>query len=358
MQKTSLYEEHVKLGAKLVDFAGWEMPIQYKNLKEEVLAVRENCGAFDVSHMGEFLVSGDDTVSFINYLLPCKITQIQNNKAVYSPLCREDGTIIDDLIIYKISDKEIFICVNASNIDKDFSWILKQSEKFNVKVENLSDNYSLIALQGPKSFEVLKSIADTSALEDIDYYSLQILDNTSPVRTMIARTGYTGEDGFEIFGSHEFIKSLWTKLMDLGVAPCGLGSRDVLRLEVAYPLYGNELNDTVTPLESTLKWTIDKEKEDFIGKTKMEETEPKSTLIKMTLEKGIPRTGYKVFNADDTEIGYITSGSMSVMLNKGIAIARVDKKLYNKENDLFVEIRNKKYSAIRQTKAFYSGGHK
>ncbi len=358
MQRTSLYDQHIKLGAKLVDFAGWEMPIQYNNLKEEVLAVRENCGAFDVSHMGEFLVSGEEALAFIDYLLPCKVTQIENNKAVYSPLCRENGTIIDDLIIYKLSDKEIFICVNASNIEKDFTWILEQSKKFNAKVENLSEDYSLIALQGPKSFKILKSISETESLEDISYYSVQVLDSSSKVRTMIARTGYTGEDGFEIFGSHNFIKNLWNKLMDLGVAPCGLGSRDVLRLEVAYPLYGNELNDEVTPLESTLKWTIDKDKTDFIGKEKMESSELKSTLIKLTLDKGIPRTGYKVFNSDDVEIGHITSGSMSVMLKKGIAIARVDKKLYNKETELFVEIRNKKYSATRQTKAFYSGGHK
>lgn len=357
--KTNLYDEHVALGAKMVDFAGWDMPIQYKNLKEEVLAVRKACGVFDVSHMGEFLITGKDTVSFLDSLLPCKIVDTPNNKAIYSPLCREDGTIIDDLIVYKISGNEFFICVNASNIDKDLSWIKAKANDFDVNVENLSEEYSLIALQGPDSFKILKSIDETSELLDIDYYSIQTLDSDSTIKPMIARTGYTGEDGFEIFGSHTFIKLLWNKIIELQVMPCGLGARDVLRLEVAYPLYGNELNDDVTPLECGLKWTIDKEKVDFIGKEKMENAPVASNLIKLFLDKGIPRAGYPVYDKNEVQIGHVTSGSMSVMLGKGIAIARIDKKLYDREHeDFFIEIRNKKYSATKQTKAFYSGGHK
>lgn len=356
--RTELYEEHIKLDAKMVDFAGWEMPIQYKNLKAEVLAVREKCGVFDVSHMGEFLVTGKETIAFIDKLLPCKIIDVPNSKAIYSPLCNDEGTIIDDLIVYKISGNEIFICVNASNIAKDFSWIKAKSHDFDVTVQDLSNEYSLLALQGPDSYKVLKSLEQFRDLQDISYYSIQKFESQTSIKPMIARTGYTGEDGFEIFGDRQFIKNLWIQLIDLGVTPCGLGARDVLRLEVAYPLYGNELNEEVTPLECGLKWTIDKDKEDFIGKSSMESKPIKTSLVKLVLDKGIPRTGYKVFDANDSEIGVVTSGSMSVMLSKGIAIARINKSLYNNHEDLYIEIRDKKYTARKQTQAFYSGGHK
>jgi aminomethyltransferase len=358
MSKTSLYDEHVALNAKIVDFAGWDMPIQYKNLKEEVKAIRENIGVFDVSHMGEFFVEGPQALEFVDYLVTNDILGAENLKAVYSPLCREDGTIIDDLIVYKISNTKLMICVNAGNIDKDFSWMKEQAKGFDLKLSNRSDKYSLLAVQGPETFKVLKSLNLETELQDIDYYSLQIDQPQLDTPIIFARTGYTGEDGFEIFAPHEYIKSIWKQLMDKGVAPCGLGSRDVLRLEVCYPLYGHELNDDVTPLDSTLKWTVKLNKKSFIGKEFLENYVPTSRLIKFTLEKGIPREGYPILDEQDKKIGSVTSGTMSVVLGVGIAIARVEKESFNKDSTYFVEIRNKKLPIKYVTKPFITGGHK
>ncbi len=355
IQKTALHDLHIESGAKLVDFAGWEMPIQYKNLKEEVLAVRNEVGMFDVSHMGEFIIDGKDTYKFLDYLLPNAIEKAQMNKAIYSPLLRENGTIIDDLIVYKISDTKALICVNAANIFKDFSWITSQIEKFDCQLSDISNEISLIALQGPKTEEIMKKLDLGYAYKSISYYSVTV--DPSQTKHMIARTGYTGEDGFEIFGTHDYIKNIWTQLLNLGVKPCGLGARDVLRLEVCYPLYGNELNDNVTPLETGLKWTVKMDK-DFIGKKALEINNVKTQIIKIILEKGIPRTGYALENHNGERIGEITSGSMSVGLGKGIALARVDKTLYQNTNEVLVDIRGKKYNAEIVKKPFVTGGHK
>jgi aminomethyltransferase len=357
MQKTFLYQNHVDLNAKMVDFAGWMMPIQYNNLKEEVKAVRENVGVFDVSHMGEFFVTGPEALKFVDFMVTNDIATAPLNKAIYSPLCRDNGTVIDDLIVYKLKSDFIMICVNASNIDKDFQWFDSHKQNFNVKLENKSNDYSLLAVQGPNAYHVLKEISLTQNIEDIPYYSLQLVDNSStPI--IYARTGYTGEDGFEIFGPHEFIKKLWQMLVESKVTPCGLGARDVLRLEVGYPLYGHELNDEITPLDAGLRWTVKLKKSSFIGKDALAAYSPKFELIKLSLDKGIPREGYNVLNAQGEIIGTVTSGTMSVVLNKGIAMARVDKNLYNQNQSIFIDIRNKQYEAVLETKAFVSGGHK
>lgn len=355
MKRTSLYESHLSLGAKMVEFGGFEMPIQYSNLKQEALAVRDSVGMFDVSHMGEFFVSGKDAVKFVDFLITNDFKNSPIGKAVYSPMCRENGTVVDDLIAYKLSETFIMICVNASNISKDWNWMNSHTSDFDVKLVDRSEDYSLIALQGPKAFETLKSIDDQ--LEDIAYYSIQVReDGDTPI--IYARTGYTGEDGFEIFAPHETIMGLWSKLLEKEVTPCGLGARDVLRLEVCYPLYGQEIDDEVTPLESGLGWTVKLSKEDFIGKAALEKSEPRFTNIKLLLEKGIPRSGYEVVNEAGETIGKITSGSMSVMLNQGVAMARVEKAKYNSKSELYVSIRDKKYHALRHKGAFVNGGHK
>ena len=352
-QKTSLFEEHEALGARMVDFAGWLMPIQYKNLKEEVKAIRESVGVFDVSHMGEFFVKGPDAIKFADHVVTNDISGAENLKAIYSPLCREDGTIIDDLIVYKLAEDELMICVNAANIKKDFDWLKSKVESFNCELTDRSSEFSLLALQGPKSFEILQKLSLGFKPSDMEYYSIERSGDT-----LVARTGYTGEDGFEIFASHDRIKMIWKEMMDLGVAPCGLGSRDVLRLEVCYPLYGHELNDEVTPLDSGLKWTVKPSKDEFIGKAALSDYTPKYQLIKLTLDKGIPREGYSVENAAGDQIGEITSGTMSVVLNKGIALARVKKELYNPEAEIIVDIRGRKYPAELNKKPFVTGGHK
>ncbi len=358
MSKTSLYEEHKALGAKLVDFAGWEMPIQYKNLKEEVLAVRNEVGVFDVSHMGEFFVTGPDTIKFVDHLVTNDIANAPMLKAIYSPLCREDGTVIDDLIVYKIAEQNLMICVNAGNIKKDFDWIKNQSENFDVVLTNKSADYSLLAVQGPKTYEVLSKLDLKNKLNDIEYYSLQIVDEDSQIPIIFARTGYTGEDGFEIFGPHAYIADVWKQLMSNEVKPCGLGARDVLRLEVGYPLYGHELNDEVTPLDSALRWTVKQSKESFIGKKFLSEYSPKYRLAKFILDKGIPREGYAVKNSKEEFVGIVTSGTMSVGLGKGIAITRIEKEKFTEDDTYYIEIRNKSYPATFTKKAFITGGHK
>lgn len=356
-QKTALFEEHLAANAKIVDFAGWEMPIQYKNLKEEVTAVREKVGVFDVSHMGEFFIEGPQSIDFIDFMVTNDIKSAEMKKAIYSPLCREDGTVIDDLIVYKLEENKLMICVNASNIEKDFTWLNSHVSKFDCKLTDRSSEFSLLALQGPDTIKTLKSVELGFTFEDIPYYSIQVgQDTETPV--LLARTGYTGEDGFEIFGPHAYIKALWSKLMTAGVTPCGLGSRDVLRLEVCYPLYGHELIDDITPLDAGLKWTVKLEKSDFIGKAALASYQPKFRLLKLVLEKGIPREGYNVEKLDGTKIGEITSGTMSVILKKGIALARIDKNLYSADDEIVVDIRGKKYKTIVNKKPFVSGGHK
>lgn len=354
--KTSLHDEHLALKAKMAPFAGFDMPIQYTSVKEEVLAVRNNVGIFDVSHMGEFIVTGPDAIKFVDHLVTNDFQNAEMLKAVYSPLCRDNGTVIDDLISYKLANEKVLICVNASNIDKDWNWISSKISGFNIKLENQSNDFSLIAIQGPKTEEVLKKleILDTT---DFPYYSIKELDFHGE-KLILARTGYTGEDGFEIFSSHSMAKALWKKFQDCGALPCGLAARDVLRLEVCYPLYGHELTDDVTPLDAGLSWTVKLTKSNFISKSFLETYKAKYQLVKLSLEKGIPREGYAVLNGNKEIIGKVTSGTMSVVNNKGIALALVEKAKISADKKYYIDIRNQQYEATVHTKAFVNGGHK
>ncbi len=354
--KTGLHAEHLALNAKMAPFAGFDMPLQYSSVKEEIIAVRENVGVFDVSHMGEFFVEGEEAVKFIDYMLTNDFAGAEVAKAVYSPLCRENGTIIDDLIAYKLENNKVLICVNAANIEKDYSWFEKHVTDFNCTLSNHSNNYQLLALQGPKSEAILKECG-VYPEGDFVYYSAK--EFQSPLGTVIlARTGYTGEDGFEIFGNLELIQALWKKFMELGVTPCGLAARDVLRLEVAYPLYGHELSDDWTPLDAALAWTVKKDKEVFIGKEFLEDYKPKYRLIKLSLEKGIPREGFEVLDSNHEIIGKITSGTMSVTLGKGVGLALIEKAKFPKDKVFKIQVRKNIIDAEFHTKAFVSGGHK
>ncbi|HXH32072.1 MAG TPA: glycine cleavage system aminomethyltransferase GcvT [Bacteriovoracaceae bacterium] len=353
--RTQLYEEHVKLGAKIVPFAGWDMPVQYTSVKDEVLAIRNSAGVFDVSHMGEFFLEGTDAEAFADYLVTNDILSAPTGKAVYSPLCRENGTVIDDLIVYKLSPGRVLICVNASNIEKDFAWIKSKHVGFSCNLSDRSQDYSLVALQGPASFKILSTVVQD--LPDLEYYSVHECGFGSK-QVIVARTGYTGEDGFEIFGDHETIKSLWQKFMTLKVVPCGLAARDVLRLEVCYPLYGHELSDEVNPYDAGLGWTVKLAKPKFIGKDALAKKPVKFKLVKLLLEKGIPREGYPVLNAAREVIGAVTSGTMSVVLNKGIAFARINLDKAPADEVFLVDIRQKPYEAQLVKKPFVTGGHK
>lgn len=353
---TSLHGKHLALGAKMGEFAGFDMPLQYTSVKDEVLAVRESLGVFDVSHMGQFFVDGPDAVKFVDYLIPNDFANAGALKAVYSPLCRDNGTVVDDLIAYKLAENRVLICVNAANIDKDWAWITSKLDKrFNVKLTNQSDEFSLLAVQGPKTEEVFQKLGLLSSGEEFPYYSIK----ERPAQKLImARTGYTGEDGFELYGSHDTIAKLWDELLKNKAIPCGLVSRDVLRLEVCYPLYGHEIHDQVTPLDSGLKWTVKMEKDDFIGKAALANYNPRFQLVKLSLEKGIPREGYEVVNQEDQIIGKVTSGTMSVVANIGIAMCLIEKDKMPKDKKLFIKIRNKAVEAVYHTKPFVTGGHK
>lgn len=353
---TSLHEEHLHLNAKMAPFAGFDMPLQYTSVKDEVIAVRENAGVFDVSHMGEFFVNGPDAIKFVNHIITNDFTSAEMKKAVYSPLCREDGTVVDDLIAYKLTDVRVLICVNASNIEKDWNWMSSKLSGFNCTMENRSDEYSLLAVQGPKVELILKNLG---ILKDVEFPYYSIIETKHEGEDlMIARTGYTGEDGFEIFSSHAFAKSLWNKLIFNGVKPCGLAARDVLRLEVCFPLYGHELNDEVTPLDAGLNWTVKLTKENFIGKKALSEAKPKYQLVRLSLERGIPREGYSILNTAGEKIGHVTSGTMSVVTGKGIAMALVERAKNPQDKKYLINIRNTNYEAQLHTKAFVTGGHK
>ena len=354
MKRTALFEEHQKLKAKMAPFANFEMPIQYSGVKEEVFATRKNVGIFDVSHMGEFFVHGEECFEFIDHLVTNDILGADSGKAVYSPMCREDGTVIDDLIVYKLGDKKAMICVNAANIEKDWQWIEQQKNNFQVNVENHSENYSLIAIQGPNSTELLSELGLNEATE-IDYYSCKAFPSEGIIA---ARTGYTGEDGFEVFAPHDTCINLWQKSISWGATPCGLAARDVLRLEVCYPLYGHELDDELTPLDSSLKWTVKKNGKDFIGKENLDSYAPKYRLLKLSIEKGIPRQNYLVVNKSEEIIGKVTSGTFSPVVGKGIALAHVEKTKFKKDEPIFIVIRNNHVEALIHDKPFVTGGHK
>jgi len=356
IQKTSLHEEHLALNAKMAPFAGFDMPLQYSSVKEEVMIVRKNAGVFDVSHMGEFFVEGDDAISFVDFIMTNDFKNAEMLKAVYSPLCRDNGTVIDDMICYKLGEKKVLICVNASNIQKDWEWINTKVGQFKVKLTNKSDDYSLLAIQEPEAESIMKK-AGILGNQEFPYYSILETDFQGE-HLIIARTGYTGEDGFEVFSSHAFAKKFWKELLSTEVKPCGLASRDVLRLEVCYPLYGHELNDEVTPLDAGLGWTVKMDKADFVGKAALAEYKPKYQLVRLSLEKGIPREGYVVLDANNNTIGKVTSGTMSVVTGKGIAMALVEKDKNPKDKKYQINIRNQNYEATFHPKAFITGGHK
>jgi aminomethyltransferase len=356
-KQTKLHSKHIQLGAKMAAFAGYDMPIQYSSVKDESLAVRKDLGIFDVSHMGEFLVEGPEAHAFVDYVITNDFLGAGAMKAVYSPLCRKDGTVIDDLIAYKLDANRVLVCVNASNIQKDWQWLNSIVAEFNCTMTDLSEETSLLAIQGPRTQKAFEELGLLAVGENPAYYSvLEKKWNNQPVT--LARTGYTGEDGFEVFCSHDIALKLWDAFLALKAVPCGLASRDVLRLEVGYPLYGHELSDDWTPLDAGLKWTVKTSKARFIGKEALEALNPRFKLIKLLLENGIPRAGYNILDAQGTIVGKVTSGTHSVALEKGIALGLVEIALEPKDRLYQVQIRNQNYSCQLHTKPFVSGGHK
>ena len=356
MKKTSLYSEHVHLNAKIVDFAGYQMPIQYSGIMEEHQAVREKCGIFDVSHMGEFIISGSGATEFLNEITINDVTKINEWQAQYSAMCYDDGGIIDDILVYKYPEHYMLV-VNCSNIEKNFDWIIANKPQ-NVDFANISSTIDLIALQGPKSRDILNKYTDVD-LNKIDYYHFCIA-NIFGFPATLSRTGYTGELGYEIYADGNAIKNIWKSLLKYEdqIMPVGLGCRDTLRMEMKYVLYGNDINEKTNPIEAGLGWITKTNKTSFIGKKKLLELQlshSKKLICFEMIDRGIPRPGYLVSN-DSGVIGTVTSGTQSPSLNKGIGIAYVDKKYSKTGTSLFVDVRGRQLKCEIVKPPFYKKG--
>ena len=349
-KKTILFDEHEALGAKMVPFAGFMMPLQYDGILKEHNYVRNSSGIFDVSHMGEFFIYGKNAKKFIQMVTTNDVENIVPGKAQYSAFCNPEGGIIDDLIIYHLGDQYMLV-VNAANIEKNYSWLQKNLIE-GVSLENKSEKYSLLALQGPKSSESLLKIFPK--ISTLSYYETLFPDEN---QVIIARTGYSGEKGYEIYVPNDLAREIWRRILDLSdhIHPVGLGCRDSLRLEMGYCLYGNELDEKTSPIESGLGW-ITKLSTNFIGSEKLIDRKPKKNLVSLiSEEKAIPRSGYEVFDKQKNHIGFVTSGGMSPMLKKGIALASV-KKENSVKNEFYIKIRDK-YFLFNKTKLpFYKEG--
>lgn len=359
IMRTSLHEYHKSHGARLEEFAGYEMPIVYTSIQEEHKAVRENVGMFDVSHMGEILVKGNDALRYVDYVFSNEITSKENGKVVYGMLLYENGTIVDDLLVYKVSETECFLVVNASNTGKDYAWLVDQTEGFDVTLANLSEEYSQIAVQGPNAENKMRQVFGLE-LGGLSFYTFSYFD-ISGHHVLVSRTGYTGEDGFEIYGDHLGVREIWETLDNNGVIPCGLGARDTLRFEASLPLYGHEISDSITPLEAGLKMFVKFEKPDFIGKNQLEkdlETGLSRRVVGLELkEMAIPRQGYQIYQ-DDEEIGFVTTGYLSITLGKPIAMAMIKQAYAKLGTEVTVQIRKKQVPGFVRDKKFLQKNYK
>lgn len=362
LKKTCLYDSHVALGAKMSPFAGFMMPIQYSSITEEHNAVRHAVGMFDVSHMGEIFVSGPDAEKFVNHIFTNEIRGFEPGKVLYGMMLHPDGGVVDDLLVYREFEPDHFLLVvNAANIDKDYEWILAQTAGYDVKVVNDSDNWGQIAVQGPGAEKVVTEVlglAEAAELTFYTYYEAQ----WNVHRMVVSRTGYTGEDGFELYTTCEDIREIWKKLLDNGVVPCGLGCRDTLRFEAGLPLYGDELSDTITPIEAGLGMFCKLDKEEFIGKDvvakqKAEGTERKLVGIELE-DKAIPRATYPVETEDGTQVGVVTTGYHSISLEKSICFAMVQTAYSKLDMPLWIRIRKKVFPGKVVKKRFYQTNYK
>ncbi len=348
-KKTSFYNKHVEYGAKIVPFAGYLMPIQYTGIIDEHLTVRNNVGVFDVSHMGEFLVTGENAENFLNNLTVNNVEKLEVGQIQYSAMCYPDGGIVDDLLVYKFKDYYLMV-VNASNIEKDYAWALENLMD-NVELKNISENTALLAVQGPQSFKTLQKLTEVN-LSEIPFYHFKE-DKLAGEKLIISRTGYTGEMGFELYHNPKDSEKLWNEIFkageEFGIKPVGLGCRDTLRLEMKYALYGNDIDKTTNPLEAGLGWITKLKKNGFIGQEALQQIKEqglkrRNVAFELT-ERGIPRQGYKIFK-DGEEIGNVTSGTMSPSLKKGIGTGYVAKAFQKSGTEIEIEMRGKFVKAV------------
>lgn len=331
LKKTPLYEEHVKLNAQMIPFAGYEMPLKYASVKEEHLAVRNAVGIFDVSHMGEIEIRGSDALKFAHFLVTNSVLDMKIGRVKYTPMCYEHGGEVDDLFVYNLGDDFVLLVVNASNYEKDLQFVLDHKDGFNVEVIGKTDDYGEVAIQGPKAEEFLKNYFEGPIpLEKLGYFKATY-GKLFGVDILISRTGYTGEDGFEVYASPKGIVTIWQEALEKGkpfdIKPAGLGARDSLRFEVCYWLYGNDIDETTNPFEAGQEFAVKMDKENFVGKSALEKALKEGIKRKLTgfkvLSGGVPRHGMKIYNPNGEEIGYITSGNMSFVRNEILALGYV-----------------------------------
>ena len=358
MKDTALSAIHAALGAKMVPFAGYNMPVSYQGINLEHQTVREKVGVFDVSHMGEFFVTGPNALSLIQRVCSNDASKLEDGEAQYSCFPNEDGGVVDDLIVYRIAAEKWLLVVNASNIDKDWAWI-NSHNTMGASLENSSDHYSLLAIQGPKAIQAMQSLTQEN-LSAIKFYTFKINTFAGVENVIISATGYTGSGGFEIYCKNTQVAKIWTKVLeagaDWGIQPIGLAARDTLRLEMGYCLYGNDIDDTTSPLEAGLGW-ITKFNKDFINSEslkKQKEIGVSKTLVGFELsQRGIPRQGYAIVDAQGNSIGRVTSGTMSPSMGKGIGLGYVPMALKEVGSQIHIQIRNKIVPAMVVKLPFY-----
>ena len=362
IKKTCLNEHHRKLDATMVEFGGFDMPIEYAGagIVAEHNAVRNNVGVFDVSHMGEVLITGREAQAYVNHIFTNDVRSIADGAILYGMMLNGRGGVVDDLLVYRRKENEYFLVINASNIDKDVAWMKEQATEFDVKVENLSGQYAEIAVQGPNAEETLKKVLGLDG-SDLSFYTFKdtVYDGKDII---VSRTGYTGEDGFEVYGTPSVIIDMWEKLMSAGVQACGLGCRDTLRFEAGLPLYGDELTDEVTPVEASLSMFCKLDKPEFIGKEVVaKQKEEGSSLKTVGLEINAPaiaRHGYEVLDNDENVIGHITTGYRSITLDRNIAMALIDSRYSKLGTEVKVRVRRKVFPAVVVKKRFYTPNYK
>ncbi|XRE44849.1 Aminomethyltransferase (glycine cleavage system T protein) [Tenacibaculum discolor] len=360
MKNTALSHVHEALGAKMVPFAGYNMPVQYEGVTAEHETVRKGVGVFDVSHMGEFFLKGVNALALIQKISSNDASKLVPGKAQYSCMPNADGGIVDDLIIYMIAENEYMLVVNASNIEKDWNWI-SQHNDLNVEMENRSEEWSLLAIQGPKAAEAMQSLTSVD-LSTIKFYTFEITDFAGIPNVVVSATGYTGSGGFEVYVKNEDVEQLWNKVFeagkDWGIKPIGLAARDTLRLEMGYCLYGNDIDDTTSPLEAGLGW-ITKFTKDFVNAEALKAQKEAGVTRKLVAfeltERGVPRHDYEIVDADGNNIGRVTSGTMSPSLGKGIGLGYVTKENSKVDSDIFIQVRKKQIPAKVVKLPFYKG---
>lgn len=362
LKQTPFFDNHKNLNAKLIDFGGFEMPVQYAGIKQEHTAVREKAGLFDVSHMGEFFVSGPEALNLIQKVTINDASKLVPGKAQYTAMCYEDGGIVDDLLVYKFAEDDYMLVVNASNIEKDREWIISQNT-MDAKLEDRSEEIALLALQGPKSVEILQKLTGTD-VSKISFYSFETGTVAGQPDVIISATGYTGEKGFELYidTTKADAGAIWDAIMDTGephgLEPAGLGARDTLRLEMGFALYGNDITKDTHPLEARMGWLTKLDKGEFVGreallKQKENGLERKLMGFEISEPRKIPRSGYRILDGDKNEIGFVTSGTQSISLNKGIGMGYIATDHATEGETVFIEVRKKAVEAIVAKPPFY-----